>query len=420
METDMLDAARGMKSHEKINWLTTSIMVAFHLGAIAALFFFSWKNLALALALWWVAGSLGIGLGYHRLLTHRGFKVPRWLERTFAICATLALEGGPIFWVAVHRIHHQNTDKPGDPHSPRDGKWWSHAGWILTGETLHENTRELMRYTPDLAKDKFYVNLTKYHWVPITLLGFALLAFGGYQAVLWGIFLRTVVGLHTTWLVNSATHLWGSRRFATKDDSTNNFWVALLSFGEGWHNNHHAHPTSARHGIRWYEIDFNWYLIAVLKRIGLAKNVKALSWPLPASAMRIGLVDSRTALPRAEQALRQRLNPISFEGPASVGPFFIAARQPPPRISPAFVHSPHQLTSIIKPFLTNSYRGCCYLRCSSGLLRLRGGTLSLCPDADMGAPRCLHPALRRASRLRPSRPTRPCPRPCHLSSRHLP
>jgi sn-1 stearoyl-lipid 9-desaturase len=286
--------ARGMKKTEKINWLTASIMVAFHIGAVAALFMLSWNRVAVAVLLWWISGSLGIGLGYHRLLTHRGFKTPKWLEYFLTVCATLALEGGPIFWVAVHRVHHQNTDKPGDPHSPRDGKWWSHMGWILLGETLHENTRELMRYTPDLAKDKFHVWLTKYHWITQVAVGVLLLALGGYKMVFVAVFLRTVFGLHCTWMVNSATHLWGSRRFATKDDSTNNWWVALLTFGEGWHNNHHAHPTSARHGIRWYEIDTNWYLIWGLKKLGLARGVKALSWPLPASATRIGLVDIAT------------------------------------------------------------------------------------------------------------------------------
>ncbi|HEY0564385.1 MAG TPA: fatty acid desaturase [Terriglobales bacterium] len=286
--------ARGMKKTEKINWLTASIMVAFHIGAVAALFMLSWNRVAVAVLLWWISGSLGIGLGYHRLLTHRGFKTPKWLEYFLTVCATLALEGGPIFWVSVHRIHHQNTDKPGDPHSPRDGKWWSHMGWILLGETLHENTRELMRYTPDLAKDKFHVWLTKYHWITQVAVGLLLLALGGYKMVFVAVFLRTVFGLHCTWMVNSATHLWGSRRFATKDDSTNNWWVALLTFGEGWHNNHHAHPTSARHGIRWYEIDTNWYLIWTLKKLRLARGVKALSWPLPASATRIGLVDVAT------------------------------------------------------------------------------------------------------------------------------
>ena len=129
---------------------------------------------------------------------------------------------------------------------------------------------------PDLAKDKFHVWITKYHYVPMIVLGLVLLAIGGLPFVMWGIFLRTVVGLHATWLVNSATHLWGSRRFATRDTSTNNAVVAMLTFGEGWHNNHHAHPTSARHGLKWYEIDLNWYGIWALKMLGLAKQIKVV------------------------------------------------------------------------------------------------------------------------------------------------
>ncbi len=257
-----------------INWITLSAMLIFHIGAVAALFLFSWKAFFLALALLWVGGSWGIGLGYHRLLTHRGYKAPKWLEYFLTVCGTLSLEGGPIFWVATHRLHHQLTDKPGDPHSPRDGKWWSHMGWIILGETLHHNTKELLPYVPDLRKDRFHVWISEWHWVPITVLGLAILAVGGWKMVFWGIFLRTVVGLHSTWLVNSATHLWGSQRFATGDDSTNNFLIAMVTFGEGWHNNHHAHPTSARHGLKWYEIDFNWMQIRMLQAIGLVWDVK--------------------------------------------------------------------------------------------------------------------------------------------------
>lgn len=275
-----------------INWITSSVMVIFHLGAIGALFVFSWPAFWIAFALWWIAGGLGIGMGYHRLLTHRGYKPPKWLEYFLTICATLALEGGPIFWVATHRIHHQKSDKPGDPHSPRDGKWWSHMGWIMMGEAMHHDTKTLSRYTPDLAKDPFHVLLTKFHWVPLTLLGLTLLAVGGWKWVMWGIFLRVTIGLHATWLVNSATHLWGSRRFKTRDDSTNNWWVAILTFGEGWHNNHHAHPTSARHGIRWYEVDLNWYCIKTLSMLGLAKDVKELKWPLPANKIAPAAIES--------------------------------------------------------------------------------------------------------------------------------
>lgn len=261
---------------QPIVWLTTSFMVAFHIGAIAAMFFFSWKALLLALVLWWVAGSPGIGMGYHRLLTHRGYKTPKWIEYSLTVCGTLALEGGPIFWVATHRLHHQNTDREGDPHSPHDGGFWSHMGWILTGQTMRNNAKDLLPYVPELRKDRFHTWISRWHWVPITVLGAALFAVGGWRFVLWGIFFRTVLGLHSTWLVNSATHMWGRQRFLTHDDSRNSLWVALLTFGEGWHNNHHAYPQSARHGAKWYEVDLNWYGIFLLRLVGLARDVKLI------------------------------------------------------------------------------------------------------------------------------------------------
>ena len=263
-----------VRQEKRINWVTSSFMVAFHIGAVAALFMFSWKALFVAIFLYWLSGSFGIGLAYHRLLTHRGFKCAKWFEYFLTVCATLALEGGPIFWVATHRVHHQITDKPGDPHSPRDGGYWAHMGWIMSGESLHNKLQGLLPYVPDLRKDKFHVWISEWHWVPMVVLGLALLAIGGWQLVFWGIFFRTVFLLHSTWLVNSATHMWGSQRFATGDDSRNLWWVALLSFGEGWHNNHHAHPQSARHGLTWYEIDFNWYAIRALQSIGLIWDVK--------------------------------------------------------------------------------------------------------------------------------------------------
>jgi len=259
---------------EKMNWPTIVAMVVLHVGAVAALFMFSWWNLAVTLFLLWFATGLGISMGYHRLHTHRSYQVPRALEYLFAVCGALTLEGGPIFWVATHRLHHQKSDQPGDPHSPRDGAWWAHMGWMLFGEARHSNTRLTSRYAPDLARDPFYVWLDQYHWLPNLLLAGLLYAIGGVSMVLWGIFLRIVIGLHVTWLVNSATHMWGSRRFATRDDSRNNWWVALITFGEGWHNNHHAHPTSARHGLAWYEFDPSWLQIKILKFFGIAKGVK--------------------------------------------------------------------------------------------------------------------------------------------------
>jgi fatty-acid desaturase len=268
-----------ISTSQPVNWPVAITIGIFHLLAIAALFVFSWKLLAASVFLYWVATGLGISMGYHRLHTHRSYKVPLALEYFFAVCGTLTLEGGPISWVATHRIHHQNSDQEGDPHSPRDGGWWSHAGWILTGEANHSNTRKMSKYAPDVAKQKFYVWLNNYHWVPLTALAVLLLAIGGYKLVLWGVFFRVVFGLHTTWLVNSATHMWGARRFATRDDSRNNWWVALLTFGEGWHNNHHAHPTSARHGLAWYEFDPSWILIKILKLFGIARSIHVAKIP---------------------------------------------------------------------------------------------------------------------------------------------
>src|SRR5213075_2656703 len=134
---DLVTTAEGKT--DKINWITSVALILFHLGAVGALFMFSWKALAITAVLYWIAIGFGIGMGYHRLHTHRSYIVPKWIEYLFAICGTMTLEGGPIFWVATHRIHHQKSDHEGDPHTPRDGKWWSHIGWILTGEGLHHD-----------------------------------------------------------------------------------------------------------------------------------------------------------------------------------------------------------------------------------------------------------------------------------------
>jgi fatty-acid desaturase len=268
---------RPFINQEGINWISLTAFTVFHAGAVAALFFFSWPAFIAALVLYWISLSLGIGLGYHRLLTHRSYQTPTWMEYFLAICGTLALEGGPMFWVATHRIHHQFADKDGDPHTPRDGKWWSHIGWMLVGNATHCNVDECSRYAPDICKDKYLVWLSNYHYVPLGILSILLLAVGGLPFLLWGVFFRVTMGLHATWMVNSLTHFWGSRRFATKDGSRNNLFVALLSFGEGWHNNHHAHPTSARHGLAWYEIDVSWWEIWFLQTIGLATSVRRAS-----------------------------------------------------------------------------------------------------------------------------------------------
>lgn len=266
------------------NRFTIFFMGLFHAGSVLAFFFFTWNALFLAVALWFLSLCLGIGVGYHRLLTHRGYKVPRLLEYCLAICGTLALEGGPLYWVVNHRIHHQLSDQHGDPHTPRDGGWWSHAGWVLHGKGLDGQTVLFSKYAPDLMKDRFLMLLSKYHWVPLVTLALILLAAGGWPWLLWGVFLRVTFGLHATWFVNSATHIWGSRRFATRDNSRNLWWVALMTGGEGWHNNHHAFPVSARHGLAWYELDINYYCIWLLGKLGLAKQISLPNRPSPHGA----------------------------------------------------------------------------------------------------------------------------------------
>jgi stearoyl-CoA desaturase (delta-9 desaturase) len=264
----------GISKYNRPNWITIIALVFFHAGALAAPFFFTWKALTVTIVLYWLTIGFGISLGYHRLHTHRSFKLPLYMEYLFAIFGALTLEGGPIFWVATHRIHHQKSDQPGDPHSPRDGAWWSHIGWILFGEANHNRTVAMAKYAPDLARDPFYVWLNNWHWVPMVVVGLGLAAWGGWPVFLWAICLRVTVGLHATWLVNSATHLWGYRNWETRDDSRNSWWVAALTFGEGWHNNHHAHPTSARHGMAWYEIDLSWMQLIVLRGLGIATHVQ--------------------------------------------------------------------------------------------------------------------------------------------------
>jgi stearoyl-CoA desaturase (delta-9 desaturase) len=262
-----------------VNWTSVIAFTVFHLGAIAALFFFTWPAFFVALALYYISLSLGIGMGYHRLLTHRSYKPSKWVEYVLAVCGTLALEGGPMFWVATHRVHHQFSDKQGDPHTPREGRWWAHIVWMLVGDATHCDIDECSRYAPDVCRDKFLVWLSNYHYVPLVIVSLLLLAFGGLPFLLWGTFFRVTMGQHVTWMVNSVTHIWGGRRFSTRDDSRNNWFVALLSFGEGWHNNHHAHPTSARHGLAWWELDISWLGIRSLEALGLAKSVHVAKLP---------------------------------------------------------------------------------------------------------------------------------------------
>ncbi len=249
-----------------------------HLGAALGFYwgFFSWSGLALCLFLHWLTGGIGICLCYHRLLTHRSFALrPAWLEYVLTVVGTCASEGGPIGWVADHRRHHAHSDDEDDTHTPNEGFAWAHMGWWMKVEESSEHSPEYYeKWAPDLYRDPVHRWLERYHLLFPIMLFAALYAAGGMKWLVWGGFVRSVLVLHSTWLVNSASHIWGYRSHVTRDNSTNLWWVALLTYGEGWHNNHHAYQTSARHGLRWWEVDATYITIWMMKVCRIAYNIR--------------------------------------------------------------------------------------------------------------------------------------------------
>jgi fatty-acid desaturase len=257
----------------KINWVNTLFFIALHIGALLAFLpsNFSWTAVGVAFLLYWISGGLGVTLGFHRLVTHRSFVTPKWLEYLLVLCGTLACQGGPIEWVGTHRIHHLHSDTENDPHDSNKGFWWSHIGWLIFQSPSQS---QIPRFTKDIAEDPVYQFLQKNFIFIQIALGAVLLFLGGWSFVVWGIFARIVWVYHCTWLVNSATHKFGYQSYESGDRSTNCWWVAVLVFGEGWHNNHHAYQYSARHGLEWWEIDMTWMTIQLLEVFGLATNIK--------------------------------------------------------------------------------------------------------------------------------------------------
>lgn len=266
---------------KQLDWPVVVGIAAMHLGCLLAPFYFSWSGLVVALILYWLTGAIGITLCYHRLLTHRSFTTPKWFEYLLTTIACLAWQGGPVQWVGVHRLHHRYSDEELDPHSPKHGFTWAHMFWCMHKQP---EGRDPSAAAKDLSRDPGMRLIDKYFWVPQLVLVGLIYAAGHWAAhlgfetsglswLLWGVCVRTVVVYHATWFVNSASHTWGYRNYDTKDISTNLWWVALLSFGEGWHNNHHAHQRSAAHGLRWFEFDLTYWTIRFLGLIGLAQDI---------------------------------------------------------------------------------------------------------------------------------------------------
>ena len=291
--SERLPAPEGA-SPWRIRWGYAIAIAVIHLLALLALvpWFFSWSGVAWVLIGHHLFGMLGITLGYHRLLTHRGFSCPKWFEYTLALLGICSLQDTPARWVALHRKHHQHSDEQPDPHSPLVTLAWGHMGWLLAHNREHENIAFYEKYARDLLREPFYMRLERnYFWLFAYLLHVLFFIVAGLALgwawsgtfmdgvrlaaswLVWGVYVRTVFVWHGTWAVNSITHVWGYKNYKLDDNSRNNWFVALLAHGEGWHNNHHAEQRAAAHGHRWWEFDLTWRTIRVLEAIGLIKDV---------------------------------------------------------------------------------------------------------------------------------------------------
>ncbi|GLC45607.1 hypothetical protein PLESTB_001785000 [Pleodorina starrii] len=271
-----------------------AFFAAMHLVAlIGGPLTFSWDALEVCLAGYVITGMLGISVSYHRQLSHKSFRCVKPLEYFLAYCGALAFEGDPVEWSKMHRWHHLHSDSPADRHSPRDGVWHSHMGWLFD-EALNSTRRDSHGNMKDsLSAPWFYRESPAfYSWLRSTYmyhqLGQAVffLALGGVPYLVWGFVIRVLLTMHMTWLVNSAVHIWGEQRYQSNDNSRNNWLVGLLVFGDGHHNNHHAFEYSAAHGLEWWEIDMSYYFIRALELAGLAWEVRRPS-PAALAARRI-------------------------------------------------------------------------------------------------------------------------------------
>jgi fatty-acid desaturase len=288
-----------------MRWRRDNIVGFAFIHAIALLaflpFFFSWTGVWLLGAGLFAFEILGINLCFHRLLAHRSFACPYWLEHSLAILGTCALQNSPPHWVAVHRRHHEFADEDGDPHSPVVNFFWAHMGWLLVKAEDMSRRPLIQRYAKDIIRDPLYMWIDRHNnwmkigfgvWIGYFALGFGFMMLAGHSysaavqfglsLLVWGGALRTVVAWHVTWSVNSISHVWGYRNYETPDTSRNNALIAILAAGEGWHNNHHADSRSARHGHEWWEIDVTWMIIRLLALFGFARDVATPSAALKA------------------------------------------------------------------------------------------------------------------------------------------
>lgn len=271
-------------------------ITAIHIAAFLAFlpYYFSWPGLILCLVLIWATASLGVSLCYHRLLSHKSWVPHPALRFVLLYFAALALQSGPIKWSVTHRLHHRESDHEDDPHSPLKNFLWSHILWNFWTTPALEDKAYVRRLAPDLVDDKLLQFFNRYFfwiWSASAVITWTIGYFAGgtgaagtqlgWSLVVWGFLVRTVLVWHNTWFVNSVTHVWGYRNYNTEDDSRNLWWVSVLTFGEGWHNNHHAIAGSARYTQKWWEFDPTWWALCAFRMMGLVKKV-TLAPPLSA------------------------------------------------------------------------------------------------------------------------------------------
>jgi stearoyl-CoA desaturase (delta-9 desaturase) len=270
---------------DRIDWARIIPFIALHLACLAVLWVgVSWVAVVVALASY-ALRMFAITAFYHRYFSHRTFKTSRPVQFVFALIGAASTQRGPLWWAAHHRHHHKAADREDDPHSPRHGFLWSHMGWFLSRKhfgTDHSQIPDLVKYPELRLLDRYDLLVPVAYATGMFFLGVGLnaafpnLGTSGWQMLVWGYFVSTVVLIHVTLTINSLAHVWGRRRYATSDDSRNNWFLALLTLGEGWHNNHHHYPGSARQGFYWWEIDISYYVLRAMSWVGLVSDLKSV------------------------------------------------------------------------------------------------------------------------------------------------
>jgi len=283
------------RSEPLTNWVKAVPFIGLHL-ALVAVFFVPVDGWAVGLCvLTYVARMFGITGGYHRYFAHRSYKTSRVFQFCLAWLGCSAVQKGPLWWAGHHRGHHRHSDTPNDPHSPHETSfWWSHVGWILSEE--HVDTPDTM---PDFQRYPELRWLERYHWVPGLCLAVLCYLVGGVSGLAWGFLVSTILLYHGTFTINSLSHLFGTRRYATADDSRNNWLLALITLGEGWHNNHHHYQSSANQGFFWWEIDISYMFLCGLRCLGLVWDLRKPS----EKALTHGLVKPAAGSPRTAEEL---------------------------------------------------------------------------------------------------------------------